>query len=62
LNRNKYDQTEVAIDWSGLKDESMRKMGLHGYYNTKYQRMDFDEGALIIKDVAITITIFDIIK
>lgn len=44
-----YMQYSVSILWS-FDDYVMRKLGLHGTYNTNYQSFSYSDGLLVVED------------
>ena len=51
-----YGQYSVSILWC-FDDYVMRKLGLHGTYNTNFQRFSYSDGSLIILDDRLEIII-----
>lgn len=43
-----YSQYAISIDWN-LSNEVMTNLGLHGSYNTNFQKMEFSGDSLIIE-------------
>ena len=52
-----YRQYRVAIIWD-FDDDLMREIGLHGSYNTNYQRFSYSSGVLTIHDADFDINIY----
>jgi len=42
-----YEQYEVNVNWN-ISDEVMSNLGLHGSYNTNYQKMKTENNSLFI--------------
>lgn len=49
-----YMQQVVEIDWN-MNDAEMKKLNLHGGYNTNFQKFELRRNSLILHDKNITI-------